>query len=114
VPRTSLAPMLRHRVEIHTETQTVNALGEYLSAHTLAVEAWADIRPMTQSEQYRAQRLGQETTHRAMIRWRASAPAVGDRIKWGTRWLRIASVVDPDSNRDWLEITATDEGDAVP
>lgn len=114
MPRTDLRPQLRHQVELRTRTETVNGLGEYIGSYSSTATVWADVSPLSQGELYRAQRLGQTTSHRVIIRWRASAPATGDRIKWGTRWLRVETVTDPDTLREWLEIMATDEGEVAP
>lgn len=114
MPRTNTRPQLRHQVRWSTEGQSVSAMGEALSGFTETATVWADVRPLSSGELYRAQRLGQSTSHRLVIRWRDPAPKVNDRLEWNGKWLVVESVTDPDTNKEWLEIMANDRGEDAP
>lgn len=111
--RTDDRPRLRHRLTLYAEGQTVNAMGERLSGFTEGQTVWADVQPLSASEDYRAKRLGQNTSHKVVIRYRTGV-ATNDRLKFGTRWLVVQSVKDPDERREWLEIMAEDREEAAP
>lgn len=113
MPRSNTEPQLHHKVVLYTEALTPNALGEQISGFSAGSNVWADVRPLSSSESYRAQRLSQSTTHRVMIRWRTGVD-INDRMTWRGRWLRVETATDPDGLREWLEIMATDEGEAIP
>ena len=114
MPRTNTRPQLRHQITLHTEGQATNALGEALSGWTEGDTVWADIEPLNGSELYRAQRLGQVTSHKVTIRWRPNPPKTNDRIGWGSKWLVVETVTDPDTNREWLEIMTNDREEGAP
>lgn len=109
MPRADTSPQLRHKVNLYSESQaTPNAMGEVLSGETLVDAVWADVEPLSATEAYRAQRLGQKQTHKFIIRWRAGV-GTGDTIKWRGAAYRVETVHDPDQRREWLHIMASDE-----
>jgi SPP1 family predicted phage head-tail adaptor len=109
-------PRLHHRLTLCVQAASTNPLGERLSGYDpeAGTLLWAEVRPLTANESYRAQRLSQATTHKITIRWRSPPPANNDRILWRGRWFRVETAHDPTERKEWLELMAVDEGDAPP
>lgn len=109
---------LRHRVELVGIGRIDDGAGGYTRSDTVAATVWADIKPVSWSQQMRAERLEQRITHVITIRWRADLASgfgpearVRFQDKGGrVRELSVQTVVDPKEQRRWLELQCLEGG----
>lgn len=112
------ASELKTRVEFVRETGADDGFGGETNADTVIANAWGAVRPMSASEQSRAQRLEQRASHYIFIRWNPTFLDLirqGDRARFRdranrTRELYISTVRDPDEGATWLEIACEEGG----
>jgi SPP1 family predicted phage head-tail adaptor len=100
--------VLNKRVQLLTETETVDALGEPVVSETVFCSTWAAVWPKSAKE---SMVNGQETgtvTHRVRIRYRAGVNHAM-RVKYGVRTFKISQVINTDEANRWLDILATEE-----
>ena len=103
--------LLRHTVSIQSETPTPDGMG----GSTLV---WADVSGMTKvkaaiwplksSEALDAMKLELTVTHKIRIRYRASVTAK-NRIKFGSRYFNIASIMNVAERNKQIDIMATED-----
>jgi len=95
---------LKKLVSIEHETLTPDGMGGHVSSWTTwASNVWAAIWPISAKEQIQA---GQETmiiTHRVRVRYRRGLTGVM-RIKYGSRYFNIVSVVNPNTDNRMIEM----------
>lgn len=103
MPRTNTRPQLRHKIGLRLRGGALNALRERVATYGDAVEVWADVRPLSAGEAYRAARMEQKITHRAIIRYRDDV-AQEDGVEWRDRWFIVETVHDPDERQEWMHI----------
>lgn len=89
------AGRLRHRVEIQSGTETVDAAGQPVTTWSTTKTVWGSVEPLLGREFQEAQRTDSDITHTVTVRG-ASSVDVEKRIKFGTRILNIDSVLDVD------------------
>ena len=100
-----IAGTLRHRVTIQRATQSQNSTGEPIETWATYVTRYAAVLPLVGREYFTAQQLQAETTHKILLRGDSSTTAITpkDQILFGTRILRIESVIN--KNENGAEIT---------
>ena len=113
MPRTNTRPQLRHKIGLRLRAGALNALRERVATYGVAVEVWADVRPLSAGEAFRAARMEQKTTHRAMIRYRDDV-AVEDGVEWDGRWFIVETAHDPDERKEWLQIQMYERNSDAP
>lgn len=70
----------KERVRIERPTNTRTELGGYEASETIIERAWADIRPIKDTEFPQGDQMRAHATHRIFIRWRSLKIRHGDRI----------------------------------
>jgi len=96
------AGKLRHRVTIESPYQTRDNIGGTEQAWTNMASRWASIQPLQGRELWEAQAVDARITMRVRFRYLANVtPAC--RIKFGTRYLNIVSVLNRDERNIELE-----------
>lgn len=109
---------LRHRVELVGIGRTDDGAGGHARSDTAVATVWADIKPVSWSQQMRADRLEQRITHIVTIRWREDlltgfGPEARVRFQdhaGRVRELAVKTVVDPKEQRRWLELQCLEGG----
>lgn len=98
----------RHRITIETPTSTQDGQGASAITWGTLVKTWAAIWPLRGREFFESKQLGGEISHRLRIRY---YPGIGikERIKFGTRYLKINSIIDLDERNEELELMCTEE-----
>jgi SPP1 family predicted phage head-tail adaptor len=96
---------LRHRIEIQTRATTLNAAGEPTGTWSTYAEAWAAIWPIRGLEYFSARQEQDAVTHKVRIRY-LSGVTPEMRVKFGTRYFDIASVINTDERNIYIDMMA--------
>ena len=96
---------LNKRITIQYEVQTSDAMGGFSVVWTDLKTVWAAIWPVSANEHLQAMQNTMTITHRIRIRYRSDLSA-SYRIKYGTRYFNIVSMVNPNERGEWLDIMA--------
>ena len=95
--------LLNKRITFQANTPTANSIGEFVDTWADFVTVWAAIEPLTGRLYFEAKQANSEVEGRIRIRYRSDIlPTM--RIEYGTRYLRIISIVHPKEERDITEI----------
>lgn len=96
------AGTLRHLVELQSPSLAQNAYGEPIESWTTYAAVWAAIRPLSAVETPQAPQATPIATHQVTLRYTTGVTS-GHRIKFGTRYLNVESVLNTDErNRELL------------
>lgn len=95
------AGRLRHRITFQTGSESND--GEGITVYTDSFTVWSDIRPLTGNRRYLAQQLDASISGTVIIRYRSDVKS-SMRIKFGTRYLTIISIRDPEEAHISLEL----------
>jgi len=99
---------LRNRVTIQTPTVTQDGQGASVTTWATLVKTYAAIWPLRGKEFFEAQQLGGEISHRVRLRYYPGL-SIKDRILWGSRYLKINSIINLDERNAELEMMCTEE-----
>lgn len=102
------AGRLNKRVILQTLSQSSDGGGGFTDSWADTATLWAGIEELTGSEGFEAQQTAATLSHRVTIRYRASVTPQ-QRIKYGTRILKINAVVNPGQLNERLELLCTEE-----
>lgn len=94
---------LNKRITLQYQTKTADGLGGFTVVWNDAATVWAGIWPVSAGEQVRAQATTMIISHRIRIRYR-SAFKSSYRIKFGTRYFSIVSIINPNECGEWLDL----------
>lgn len=99
---------LRHRIGIQKKSITKNSYGENVTSWTTDAIVWAAIWPVSGKEYFNAQQVQAGITHKIRIRHRTLSASTRInpecRIRYGTRYFGIKSVINPDERNIYLDI----------
>ena len=101
------AGALRHRIEIQVASTTQNAAGEPSGTWSASSYAYAAIWPLRGSEYLNASQERSSVTHRVRIRY-LSGLTPENRIKFGSRYFNIVSVISVDERNIYQDIMASE------
>jgi SPP1 family predicted phage head-tail adaptor len=99
---------LASRVQLERSVRTADGAGGATVAWDGVATFWARIEPVTAGERFAADRLATRVTHRITLRFRADLEG-GMRIVHRGRALSIVAWRDPDDERRFLVLDATEE-----
>jgi SPP1 family predicted phage head-tail adaptor len=91
------------QVEIQSLALTDDGSGGHTQVWTTYATVWAEIKPMTGAERYAAQQIQPGISHIVTALYRAGVEA-DDRVKYGTRYFRIAAVLNPRERGQTMEL----------
>ena len=94
---------LKHSVTIQYQTKAPDGAGGFTVTWADAATVWAAIWPVSATEQIKAMATVQTITHRIRMRYRANIRSSW-RIKHGSRYYNIVSIINPNMDRKWLDI----------
>lgn len=103
---------LRHRITIQTLTETADGSGGFSSSWADTVSIWAGITPASGYERAQGMQLEAVITHKIIMRYRTDVTAK-QRIKYGTRYFAITSVINLDEANRYLQIMAAESSMAA-
>jgi SPP1 family predicted phage head-tail adaptor len=96
---------LKKRIELQAMTKTPDGQGGFNSTWNTLDTVWAAIWPTSASERIQGNQPTMTISHRIRIRYRANVKA-SMRIKFGTRYFSIVSIINPEERRELLDIMA--------
>jgi SPP1 family predicted phage head-tail adaptor len=94
---------LNKRVELQIPTTSTNSMGETILTYTTRATVWAAVEPMSGRLLFEAQQANSQVQGRVRIRYRTDIKPTW-RIKYGTRYLEILSIVNYKEANDDLQI----------
>lgn len=89
------AGKLRHRIELHSASESQNSFGEIEKTYSSYDTVWGSIESLTGRELEHAQQISAETTLKVNIRY-YSGVETGHRVIYGSRTLEITHIINPD------------------
>jgi SPP1 family predicted phage head-tail adaptor len=98
---------LRERVDIQAVSETKDAMGSPVQAWSTVAQVWADVAPMSTSEQWRRQQMQSAAGFKVTVRYRADLTPQ-HRIVLRNRVFQVRGMTNPDQRKRFLEI-ACDE-----
>ncbi len=96
---------LRHKLALQQEVRISDGVGGYAKSWHTLVEVWAEIKPLTGSEQLVAGQLQGASNYKIALRYRSDITA-GMRFLFDGRVFNIRSVLNIDEKRDMLDVLA--------
>jgi len=96
---------LNKRVEIQAPVSVSDGMGGSTESFNALATVWAAIWPVSATEQVQTMQNVMTISHRIRIRYRSGMLA-SYRIKFGTRYFNIVSIVNPNEKNEWLDIMA--------
>ena len=100
---------LRQRVTIESAVVSSDGYGGRPKSWVPVATVWAKVEPLRGREYFEAHQIKTEVTHRVIIRYRPDVtPQM--RIKVGSRYLMIESVIDIEERHRFLELICREEG----
>jgi SPP1 family predicted phage head-tail adaptor len=97
------AGTLRHLVDLQSPSVAQNAYGEPIESWTTYASVWAAIQPLSARETAQAPQATPIATHVVMLRYLSTVTA-GHRLKFGTRYLNVESVINTDERNRELQL----------
>jgi SPP1 family predicted phage head-tail adaptor len=102
------AGSLRHKITFQQKTVASNTYGQSTPTWTDQITTYAAIWPLRGTEKMESMRLDNEVTHKVRVRYQSDLhPKM--RIKFGTRYFNILSIINPDERNIYQEIMALEE-----
>ncbi len=101
------AGKLRYLVTVQQPTDTPNSFGEPVITWAALVRTHASIEPLSGRELWNAQQVQAQVTHRVRLRYYPGVMAKM-RVSYGSRYLNIESVIDPEERHRELELLCTE------
>lgn len=86
---------MRHKITLQIPTNTANGQGGFDTTWSDGATVWAAIWPTSAREVVEAMQNGLNVTHRIRIRYLSGLKSFW-RVKFGTRYFNIMSVLNPD------------------
>lgn len=102
------AGVLNKRVTLQTVSNSADGRGGVTETWGDTVTLWAHIEELAGSEAFTGQQIASNLTHRVTLRYRTSV-APQQRLKYGTRILKVISVRNPDQRNEMLEVMCSEE-----
>lgn len=97
---------LNKRIELQSITYTDSAMSkDAVKTYSTEATVWAAIWPMSAKEQIQSMQNTMEISHRIRIRYRSDI-LPSWRIKFGSRYFNIISIVNPNERNEWQDIIA--------
>jgi SPP1 family predicted phage head-tail adaptor len=94
---------LDKRIIIESDTKVSDDMGGYTTTWATYTTVWAAIWPMSAKEQLQNMQSNMEVSHRIRIRYMDSF-SNDYRIKYGSRYFNIVSVINPREKGEWLDL----------
>jgi len=101
---------LKHAIEVQKPTEANDGGGQYVQTWSKVCDAFADIMDPKPYETISAEQAGQRITHTIKMRYMAgTAVTSAMRIKYGSRYFYIKTVINNNEENRWLTITAEEK-----
>lgn len=94
---------LNKRISLQYSTRVADGAGGFTVTWVTAAEIYAAVWPVSAKETIEAGQAAMTITHRVRIRYRANIKSSW-RIKLGSRYFNIVSIIDQNEAHKWLDI----------
>jgi len=96
---------LNKRITLQYETKTADGMGGFDVVWTDLATVWAAVWPISANEIVQSMQTNMILSHRIRIRYRSDLTSAY-RIKFGSRYFNIVSLINPNERGEWLDIMA--------
>lgn len=107
--RAELSGRLRTRVIIERRESARDAIGAASGDWVTMRSAWAEIAPEGSGPIAQADAAAAMPRWSVTMRFEAPLPAIGDRLVWGGRKLRVRAVIADPREPDWLTLSTEEQ-----
>lgn len=94
---------LNKRVTLQYPVRTSDGMGGFTTVWTDSLKVWSAIWPTSASEQVKSLKETMTISHRIRIRYKSGVLSSW-RVKFGSRYFNIVSLVNPEERREWLDL----------
>lgn len=94
---------LNKRIELQYSTKVSDGMGGFSTTFVTAATVFCAIWPISALEQVQAMATTMTISHRIRIRYRSVLKSFW-RIKFGTRYFSIVSILNPSERNEWLDL----------
>jgi len=94
---------LNKRVEIQAPTKVSDGMGGFVTGYSTLATVFCAVWPVSAADTIVANATTMVVTHRLRIRYR-SVLKTSYRIKFGTRYFSIVSIIDPNTDHKFLDL----------
>ena len=94
---------LNKYITLQQSTRVSDGMGGFTLTYADVASLWAAIWPISANETVAANATTMVVSHRIRIRYR-SAFSPDYRIKYGTRYFAIVSIINPNERNEWLDL----------
>lgn len=94
---------LNKRIILQCPTRTSDGMGSFTTVWAEDSKVWAAIWPTSAKEQIQSMKETLTVSHRIRIRYKSSVLSSW-RVKFGSRYFNIVSLVNPEERNEWLDI----------
>jgi len=102
---------MEHKIDIIRKTTARKDGGGITETWTKNVSVWSSIKPKKINELLAAQNLEQQVSHTIVIRYKSDL-TTDDLIRFGTRFMRIKSIINIDERNRYHQISALENKNA--
>ncbi len=95
---------LNKRIEIQSFTSVSDGMGGTTDTWSTAHNVWAAIWPVSANDVIAANSLTMMVNYRIRIRYCSGCVSSKDRIKWGSKYFSIVSILNPNEANEWLDL----------
>ncbi|MDD2839741.1 MAG: phage head closure protein [Rickettsiales bacterium] len=101
----NLVDRLNKRIKIQSKVKMADGFGGYSEIWSDLKTLWAEIKPISNAENFEANQIGEKTSFIITIRY-FDLLTTQQRIKYGERIFNIVGVINPLENNQIIEIAA--------
>lgn len=94
---------LKHRLELQAPIISANDMLETIQTYTTQATVWGAVEPLSGNLLFNAQQANSEAQGRIRIRYRSDIQPTW-RVKYGNRYLKILSIINPFERNQELHI----------
>lgn len=104
------AGRLKHRITIQGPSSSINAQGGKIKGWSDIETVWASVEPLTGREFFENHQMESEISTRIIIRYRGGLNT-HMRVKFGNKYYKIVSIINPQEKNEGLELMALETED---
>lgn len=101
---------LRHQIELQSATETLDSYRQPIFTWATYATVWADVRGLYGVEGEFADSIQAKTSFQVDLRYNSSI-TTDTRIKWGSRYMQVVSVIDPEGRKRRLRLLCVEATD---
>lgn len=94
---------MRERVDIYSQSQTINNAGEIATSWAIVATTWGRMEPLSANQIVLANRDDAQRIYKLTIRYRTDI-TTNSRVIWRSRKFDVEGILDPTEQRQFLTV----------